>query len=54
MSNSNDTVSIQTKNPGRILNALAALLERQSISNIEVHNATLEDVYVQIIKENNI
>jgi len=27
------------------------LLERQVISNIEVRNATLEDVYVQIIKE---
>jgi UDP-N-acetylmuramate--alanine ligase len=39
--------------PGRhnVLNALAALLERQVISNIEVRNATLEDVYVQIIKE---
>ena len=53
-SNSNDTVSIQTRNPGRILNALAALLERQIISNIEVRNATLEDVYVQIIKENKV
>jgi ABC-2 type transport system ATP-binding protein len=51
LSNSNDTVSIHTRNPGRILNALAALLERQVISNIEVRNATLEDVYVQIIKE---
>jgi ABC-2 type transport system ATP-binding protein len=52
LGNSNDTVSIHTRNPGRILNALAALLERQVISNIEVRNATLEDVYVQIIKEN--
>jgi ABC-2 type transport system ATP-binding protein len=52
LSNSNDTLSIQTRNPGRILNSLAALLERQVISNIEVRNATLEDVYVQIIKEN--
>jgi ABC-2 type transport system ATP-binding protein len=51
LSNSNDTVSIHTRNPGRILNALAALLERQVISNIEVRNATLEDVYVQIIKD---
>ncbi|HSA99034.1 MAG TPA: ABC transporter ATP-binding protein [Anaerolineales bacterium] len=52
LSNTNDTVSIHTRNPGRILNALAALLERQAISNIEVRNSTLEDVYVQIIKEN--
>ena len=51
LSNGNDTVSIHTRNPGRILNALAALLERQVISNIEVRNSTLEDVYVQIIKE---
>jgi ABC-2 type transport system ATP-binding protein len=54
LSNSQDTVSIHTQNPGRILNALAALLERQVISNIEVRNATLEDVYVQIIKESNV
>jgi hypothetical protein len=30
------------------------LLERQVISNIEVRNATLEDVYVQIIKESTV
>ena len=48
--NSNDTVAVHTRNPGRILNTLAALLERQVISNIEVRNATLEDVYVNIIK----
>jgi ABC-2 type transport system ATP-binding protein len=53
LSNSNDTLTIHTRNPGRILNSLAALLERQLISNIEVCNATLEDVYVQIIKESN-
>ena len=52
LSNSSDTVSIQTRNPGRILNCLANLLEQKVISNIEVRNATLEDVYVQIIKEN--
>jgi ABC-2 type transport system ATP-binding protein len=51
LSNSSDTVSIQTRNPGRILNSLADLLEQKVISNIEVRNATLEDVYVQIIKE---
>lgn len=54
LSNASDTVAIHTRNPGRILNALAALLERQVISNIEVRNATLEDVYVQIIKETQI
>ncbi len=51
LSNSSDTVSIQTKTPARILNSLASLLERQIISNIEVRNATLEDVYVKIIQE---
>jgi len=51
LSNSTDTVKIHTRNPGRILNSLAALLERQIISNIEVRNATLEDVYVQVIRE---
>ncbi|HSL46314.1 MAG TPA: ABC transporter ATP-binding protein [Anaerolineales bacterium] len=51
LSNSHEMVSIHTQNPGLILNALAALLEQQVISNIEVRNATLEDVYVQIIKE---
>jgi ABC-2 type transport system ATP-binding protein len=54
LSNSHETISIHTQNPGRILNALAALLERRVISNIEVRNATLEDVYVQIIKESKI
>lgn len=47
---SNDTLTVHTRSPGRILNALSALLERQVISNIEVRNATLEDVYVNIIK----
>jgi ABC-2 type transport system ATP-binding protein len=51
LSNGSDTIAIRTRNPGRILNALATLLERQMISNLEVRNATLEDVYVQIIKE---
>jgi ABC-2 type transport system ATP-binding protein len=54
LSNSHDTLSIHTRNPGRILNSLAGLLERQVISNIEVRNATLEDVYVQIIKEHTV
>ena len=54
LSNSHETVSIQTRNPGRILNTLAGLLENQVISNIEVRNATLEDVYVQIIKESSV
>ncbi|MGE5776839.1 MAG: ABC transporter ATP-binding protein, partial [Chloroflexota bacterium] len=42
LSNASDTATIHTQNPGRILNALASLLERQVISNIEVRNATLE------------
>ncbi len=45
-----ETVSLHTRNPSQVLNALAPLLERKVITNIEVHNATLEDVYVQIIK----
>lgn len=45
-----ETISLHTKNPARILNALAPLLENNVITNLEVHNATLEDVYVQIIK----
>ena len=53
LSNSSDTISIQTRNPARILNSLASLLEKQVISNIEVRNATLEDVYVKIIQESN-
>lgn len=48
--NSGETVSLHTLNPARILNALAPLLERNVITNMEVRNATLEDVYVQIIK----
>lgn len=49
---SDETISLNTKNPSRVLNTLSPLLERNIITNIEVHNATLEDVYVQIIKEN--
>ena len=49
--NSGEAISLHTKNPSLVLNALAPLLERNAITNIEVHNATLEDVYVQIIKE---
>ncbi len=46
-----ETISLHTKKPSPVLNALAPLLERNIITNIEVRNATLEDVYVQIIKE---
>ncbi|MCL4528690.1 MAG: ABC transporter ATP-binding protein [Chloroflexi bacterium] len=49
--NSDEMISLRTKNPSRVLNALSPLLERSIITNIEVRNATLEDVYVQIIKE---
>ncbi len=50
--NSDETISLHTKKPSRVLNALSPLLERNVITNIEVRNATLEDVYVQIIQEN--
>ena len=45
-----ESISLHTKNPAQVLNVLAPLLERNSITNMEIHNATLEDVYVQIIK----
>lgn len=45
-----ETISLHTKNPAQVLNTLAPLLENNAITNVEVHNATLEDVYVQIIK----
>ena len=48
--NSGETLSLHTLNPARILNALAPLLERNVITNMAVRHATLEDVYVQIIK----
>jgi len=51
INNSGETVSLHTRNPSHVLNVLTPLLERNVITNIEVHNATLEDVYVQIIKE---
>jgi ABC-2 type transport system ATP-binding protein len=51
VNNSGEVVTLRTKNPAPILNALTPLLARNVITNLEVHNATLEDVYVQIIKE---
>ena len=45
-----DTISLYTKTPTKVLNELAPLLEQNVITNIEVRNATLEDVYVDIIK----
>jgi ABC-2 type transport system ATP-binding protein len=47
---SGETISLYTKSPSRILNELTPLLEQKVIANIEVRNATLEDVYVDIIK----
>ena len=47
---SGDTLSIFTKTPSKVLNALAPLLEQNIITNVEVRNATLEDVYVQIVQ----
>jgi len=47
---SGETISIHTKAPSKILNELTPLLEQKVITNIEVRNSTLEDVYVDIIK----
>jgi len=47
---SGDTLSLYTRSPSKVLNELAPLLEQNIITNIEVRNATLEDVYVDIIK----
>ncbi len=47
---SGDTLSIFTKTPSKVLNVLAPLLEQNVITNVEVRNATLEDVYVQIVQ----
>jgi hypothetical protein len=41
---------LTTRVPARILHELTPLLESNRISNLEVRNATLEDVYVDIIK----
>ncbi len=49
--NSGETISLRTRNPKQALNALVPLLEHHVISDIEVHNATLEDVYVRIIQD---
>lgn len=46
-----ETLSLFTKTPSKILNELSPLLEQNVITNIEVRNATLEDVYVEIIKK---
>lgn len=49
---SGDTLSLYTLAPSKVLNELAPLLEQNIITNIEVRNATLEDVYVSLIKDN--
>jgi ABC-2 type transport system ATP-binding protein len=45
-----DTFTLSTKTPSKVINAFSPLLEQDLIRNIEVRNATLEDVYIQIIK----
>ena len=45
-----ETLSLYTQSPSIILNELTPLLKQNLITNIEVRNATLEDVYVNIIK----
>ena len=47
---SGETLSLHTRTPSKVLNELTLLLEQNVITNIEVRNATLEDVYVDIIK----
>lgn len=49
---SGEMISLHTKKASQILQTLTPLLERNLITNLEVHNATLEDVYVDIIKKN--
>ena len=51
---SGDTLTIFTKTPSKILNVLAPLLEQNIITNVEVRNATLEDVYVQIVQNDEV
>ena len=43
-------VSIRTQEPSGVMQALAPLLQRQLIQNLEVRHPTLEDVYVSIIQ----
>jgi ABC-2 type transport system ATP-binding protein len=47
---SSETISLYTKVPSKLLNELTPLLEQNIITNIEVRNSSLEDVYVRIIK----
>jgi ABC-2 type transport system ATP-binding protein len=47
---SGGSLTLTTRVPARILQELTPLLESNRISNLEVRNATLEDVYVDIIK----
>jgi len=42
--------SLHTRAPSRVLNELTPLLDQGVITNMEVRSATLEDVYVDIIK----
>jgi ABC-2 type transport system ATP-binding protein len=47
---SSGTFSVHTRAPSKVLNELTPLLEQNLITNMEIRNATLEDVYVDIIK----
>ena len=47
---SGEILSLYTQSPSIVLNELTPLLKQNLITNIEVRNATLEDVYVNIIK----
>jgi ABC-2 type transport system ATP-binding protein len=45
-----DSLSLHTLEPSTVLHALTPLLEQKLITNMEVRSVTLEDVYVDIIK----
>jgi ABC-2 type transport system ATP-binding protein len=47
---SGDSLSLYTKNPSVVLDGLTPLLKEKIVANIEVRNASLEDVYVNIVK----
>jgi len=49
---SGETLSVHTRTPSKVLSELTPLLQENVITNMEVRNATLEDVYVNIIKNN--
>lgn len=51
LQNNTKKISIQTREPGLVMEILAPLLNSESIQGLEVRNQTLEDVYVSIIQQ---